>query len=154
MSDKLIVVKSLLPKNKDGSWPLAVHEKDDAHPDGEIYVKGEKEFKVAPTSAVTAAIQSKKLKVVSGGSPDPDALLESGASNTGEGLPPSGGSDASTNTGATDNFPEDFPHREALNENGVTTVEQLKAMSKDEILNLKGIGEASFEDIRKAVKKL
>lgn len=148
--ENLIKVRSKIPTKKDGTNEVVVWDRDDAHPDGEAFIAGPTVVEVAPTAAITSAIHAGKIEVVEGEA-DPDALLASGASTTGTGAPPNSNPDAEA-TGTE--FPEDFPHRDALLANNVTTVEQLKGMTADEVNNLSGIGESKKADIAKALKKL
>jgi hypothetical protein len=53
---KLITVKSALKKSPTGGDPVALHEKHEDHPNGEVFVYGDKEFEVARTAAVAQAI--------------------------------------------------------------------------------------------------
>ena len=64
---ELIYVVSTLPTAKDGGSPLALHEKNDAHPDGEAFIAGSKAVLVAPTAAVLAKITSGVLRKANGG---------------------------------------------------------------------------------------
>lgn len=59
---KIITVKSALPdKNRVALW-----ERDERHPGGEIFIADDKEHRVAETPAVLLAIKEDKLVKVSG----------------------------------------------------------------------------------------
>jgi len=154
MSEKnYITVKSKLPADASGGFPVALWERDAAHPDGEVFIAGTEVVKAAPTAGVTAAIHAGKIEVVEG-SADPDKLLADGASQIGDGAPPrEPGAPAGRETTGTP-LADDFPHRELLAQNGVTTVEQLRGLSDEEASNLEGIGEARREEIAKALRKV
>lgn len=53
---------------------------------------------------------------------------------------------------SSDELPEDFPHRELLAGTPYNTKEALRAASDDDILAVKGIGEAKLGEIREALK--
>lgn len=75
MAEKLIWVKSCLkPSGNDpqAAGPVALWEKDPAHPDGEVFVAGDKPVQVAMTSAVEEAINTKRLEKVSGPADEQD----------------------------------------------------------------------------------
>jgi hypothetical protein len=146
----LITVKSVLPKKKDGSSEVAIWDKDDAHPGGEAFVAGDEAVLVAPTAAISGAITAGRI-IVTRGEHDPDKLLEDGASNIGDGTPPTTTSESPA--GGTP-LPDDFPNKDILASNNVTTVEQLKGLSEDEFNKLEGIGDARKEEIAKALRKL
>ena len=61
---KLIKVRSLLPAKKDGGNPVALWERDTAHPDGEAFIAGDTPVEVAETGAVLKAISDKKIEKV------------------------------------------------------------------------------------------
>lgn len=48
-------------------------------------------------------------------------------------------------------LPEDFPKRKELVEAGLTTTDAVASKSDEELIALKGIGEASVKDIRDAL---
>jgi DNA uptake protein ComE-like DNA-binding protein len=54
--------------------------------------------------------------------------------------------------GASDGFGEDFPAYAALNEAGYTKRSELAALSDDDLTAIKGIGPATAEKIRAALK--
>lgn len=140
--ESLIVVQSTLEQNEDQTWPLAIYERATEHPGGEIFVKGEGQFKVAPTPAVVAAIQRGHLKVVKGDAPDQSEMLARGATNKGK------GDDSDTgNTPKGTPLPEDTPARDVLAANKVTTVEQLNEAGPDKVKAFKGMNDAMFADL-------
>jgi hypothetical protein len=53
---QFITVKSNMKPAQTGGDPVALHEKHEDHPDGEVFVYGSKEVKVAKTAAVSAAL--------------------------------------------------------------------------------------------------
>lgn len=63
----IITVKSNLPAGEDGSSPVALWEKNPAHPDqdngakGEIFVTGDKTFQVAETPEVLGALRDERI---------------------------------------------------------------------------------------------
>lgn len=63
----IITVRSNLPAGEDGSSPVALWEKNPAHPDqpngvkGEIFVTGDKAFTVAETGEVLAALRDERI---------------------------------------------------------------------------------------------
>lgn len=61
---EIITVKSTLKKDAGGGDPVALHEVNADHPDGEIFVYGEKEFKVARTAAVSRKLGEGVLEEV------------------------------------------------------------------------------------------
>jgi hypothetical protein len=58
---KLITVKSALKEAPTGGAPVALHEKHEDHPNGEVFVYGDKTFEVARTAAVAQAIANGAL---------------------------------------------------------------------------------------------
>lgn len=64
MAKDTITVKGTAEANKDGSFPVAVWERDEAHPDGEAFVAGPTEVEVGKTYAVTSALQKGEIEVV------------------------------------------------------------------------------------------
>lgn len=69
-NEKTITVKSNLPAGEDGSTPVALWEKNPAHPDGEVFITGDKTFEVAETSEVMGALRDERLvKVEKSGKP-------------------------------------------------------------------------------------
>jgi hypothetical protein len=68
----------------------------------------------------------------------------------GEAAPPTG---FNPNAGDDkDDLPEDFPHRDKLIEAGHKTLSSLRALSDDDLQGVSGIGKASAEKIREALK--
>lgn len=81
MADKkTITVKSNLKKRPDGSYPLAIFDRDARHPapknadgkdigsGGEAWVAGEKEVEVFPTPAIIQALRNERIVEVGGSS--------------------------------------------------------------------------------------
>lgn len=71
-----------------------------------------------------------------------DELVKSGV------VSPVGGDDQAEGTP----LPEDFPGKLPLEEAGVSTVEELREMTSEEIGGIKGIGRATVEKIEAALK--
>jgi hypothetical protein len=69
----------------------------------------------------------------------------------GEAAPPSG-FNPDSGKDDKDDLSDDFPHREKLIAGGFKTRSSLKALSDDELQGVKGIGPASVEAIRDALK--
>lgn len=79
-----ITVKGALPQNEDGSFPVAIWDKDPAYesqtventdgedidtPEGELYIADDKEHKVPVTPAVSQALNEGRLVEIRGGKP-------------------------------------------------------------------------------------
>ena len=60
--EKTITVCGTAPQNPDGSYPVALWEKDAAHPDGEIFISGPAPVEVAETAAVNDALHAGTIK--------------------------------------------------------------------------------------------
>lgn len=61
-----IKVKSALKTEPDGGHRVAIHERDDRHEDGEIFIADEKVYSVTPTAGVMAAMTEGRLVEVRG----------------------------------------------------------------------------------------
>jgi hypothetical protein len=61
MAEK-INVKSKLGKRPDGGFPLAIHEKNDDHEGGELFIADDKVHSVVATTAVMTAITEGRLE--------------------------------------------------------------------------------------------
>lgn len=68
MSENTIWVRSALPpavnretQKEDGSHPVALWERDDAHPEGEVFIAGPAPVECARTGAVMAAMREGKI---------------------------------------------------------------------------------------------
>lgn len=70
-----------------------------------------------------------------GYSPDEKAMKKTGNEGTGKSLPNDGDKE----------LPEDFPMRAAFVELGFKTLEEIQKLSKEQLVGLKGIGEATAE---------
>lgn len=66
MASETITVKSTLKQGADGGWPVALAEKNEAHPDGEVFIADDKTHEVAYTAGVTQAITNGTLEIVGG----------------------------------------------------------------------------------------
>lgn len=145
MSVKILTVVGTSPKveGTDGAFPLDFYERDDQHPDKDAWVAGPTPVKVAETPAVIAAIKNGKIKEVSAA--EAKSLEKASTAST-----------ASTQTtdpnAAKSDFEDDFPYRDILIGQGVTTKAQLKGMSKEQMLALKEIGEARMKEIAERLK--
>jgi hypothetical protein len=79
-----ITVKGAAPQNEDGSFPVAIWDKDEAYkdmtaedsegndvdlPDGELYIADDKEHSVPVTPAVSQALNEGRLVEIRGGKP-------------------------------------------------------------------------------------
>lgn len=67
---RMIKVKSTFKKEKDGGFQIALSEKDDAHPDGEIFIADDQVHEVAATAGVMSALHEKRLVDVTDGEED------------------------------------------------------------------------------------
>jgi hypothetical protein len=57
----IITVKSKLKPDAAGGNPVALAETHPDHPNGEVFVYGDKEFKVARTAAVSLALAQERI---------------------------------------------------------------------------------------------
>ena len=79
-----ITVKGAAPQNEDGSFPVAIWDKDPAYvdmtvensegeevdvPDGELFIADDKEHSVPVTAAVSQALNEGRLVELRGGKP-------------------------------------------------------------------------------------
>ncbi|GIW06365.1 MAG: hypothetical protein KatS3mg060_1170 [Dehalococcoidia bacterium] len=59
--DELIVVRSTLAPGADGAMPVALFERDPAHPGGEAFIADDRPHRVARTAAVAARLAAGTL---------------------------------------------------------------------------------------------
>lgn len=61
MANDKITVRSALGKKADDGYPLAIYERHEDHPNGELYIADNKVHSVAPTAAVMRALREGRL---------------------------------------------------------------------------------------------
>lgn len=156
---KIIYVKSTLPANKDKSFPLAVREKSDEHPEGEVYISGTKVFEVAETPTIIAALKTGGIVEVKKSEFDAqnavvevqpaEVVTEKKATQTAKATT----QDKTATAEVKNDLPEDLPHREILiKENNITSYQKLCNLKGDEVLALKNIGEERRAEISEYIQ--
>lgn len=127
---KRIFVRSTLPVRRDGGSPVAFTEVHPDHPNGEAFVAGRKPVEVADTDAVRIAIREGKIEETE--KPDERAAPAKSSQNP-------------------DALPDTTPGYEALTAAGITTKSEVARMSDEDLLQVKGIGEKTLQDLRKQI---
>lgn len=109
MADEKVYVKSAFPKQKDGGFKIAIHERDAMHatdevsdefpsgnPDGELFIADDAVHHVAVTAGVKAALNDGRLIETNKSGkaknePEDEEQVAPTAPNAGAGKPSTGG---------------------------------------------------------------
>lgn len=123
---KKVFIKSNLPDAKDGSHPLALWEKNENHPEGEIWVAGDVVVEAALTPEVIAAIRNEKVVEV-----DAKADSKKSAKKTA--------------------LPKDFPGLDVLAKANVKTYEDLGDLNPEDVKKFDGMTDELLTQIDSAM---
>ena len=157
MSEKLIWVKSNLPAKNEDTNPLALWEKDSRHPKGEVLISGDKVVQVFPTAEVVAKLRAEILVETDAPKADDEKTADEKAL-----APAKEKTDADdkskSQTGVDDvppknDLPDGLPMRGRLLEQNITSYEELKKMSANQLIALKYINTESADAILKFISE-